>query len=934
MDIPGVGRREVDVWCENAGRYVIEAKFLKSEHLKALSKIYHDYLPDPSISGGFAVLYPQELSEPLPREVLMELLSKLRFEVVPVFRPEDRRRGFRLFKGTLSEVANFVAELVLEPPEYIEPSVSDIISCLRDIAKEITATLRRLSGADLESLFGGKDVFRNILQYEEREYPVEDLRLAAAYILVNQLLFYHILSRSRPDLFPEIDPYAVRSPSDLKMYFDRVLDINYRAVLGFDVASKIPEKDLPLIREMIYAIKAIAPEKVKGDLLGTIFHDLVPFETRKSVAAFYTNVLAAELLAWLAIDRHDAKVADLAVGSGGLLVAAYRRKRFLLEQERHFTPEDHRRFVEEDLLGVDVMPFAANVAACHLALQAPEYPTNKVKIAVWDSTELAPGVKIPSIAALRAVLKGQATLEAFAEAGLEVKGVVSLREEVPEEVLLEWYDVIIMNPPFTRQERIPEDYKRVLFERFGDYKDYLHGQLGYYGYFILLADRFLREGGRVAFVLPATVLRIRSCEGIRRFWARKYHVEHIITTWHRSAFSESVRFREVLLVARKDRPAEGAKTVITVLKRLPSTLTEARRMADAIRRSQADWEDDRVLVKVRDYSELKGDIVNWFKYISVSDLSLIDLLEELLKLDKFVPLSKITEAKESDFRHYKFKNFHGFIIYDKSRAQKKIDIWVSDRIKEDVLIARHRMLNQKVSIPLSALGRGLRRPSYVQTMDITDTSDYLILSWFDGIEDMAAATLTSQELKRFDESVVEAWQEKFEMMKAHVLLSRRFDLSAPGTCLLAYYSDRPVVGVDMWCIKGLSGDDAKISTLWLNSTLNILQVLVHRTETRGAWMKIHDYMLDKFMLPSIKGLNKRDLELLLEVFDEVKHHSFPSILKQLKAGYKVRKEIDSVWLKVLGYKDNVDVFLDRLYKSLAKEIEFLKELMREKAVEA
>lgn len=57
---------------------------------------------------------------------------------------------------------------------------------------------------------------------------------------------------------------------------------------------------------------------MRGDLLGTIFHDLIPFETRKSVAAFYTNVLAAELLAWLAIDRPDAKVADFAVGSGGL----------------------------------------------------------------------------------------------------------------------------------------------------------------------------------------------------------------------------------------------------------------------------------------------------------------------------------------------------------------------------------------------------------------------------------------------------------------------------------------------------------------------------------------------------------------------------------------------------------------------------------------
>ena len=93
--IPGVGRREVDIWCENAGAYVIEAKFLEREWPDAISKIWHDYLPNSSIEGGFAILYPQELSQPLPEEVLMDLLEKVTFRCMPIFRPEDRRRGFR-----------------------------------------------------------------------------------------------------------------------------------------------------------------------------------------------------------------------------------------------------------------------------------------------------------------------------------------------------------------------------------------------------------------------------------------------------------------------------------------------------------------------------------------------------------------------------------------------------------------------------------------------------------------------------------------------------------------------------------------------------------------------------------------------------------------------------------------------------------------------
>lgn len=236
------------------------------------------------------------------------------------------------------------------------------------------------------------------------------MRFAVAYLLVNQLLFYHALSRFRPE-FREIDPDVIKSPSDLNRYFRRVLDINYKMVFSYDVASLIPAKFSDEVRTMINVIKGLSPEKVGGDLLGTIFHDFIPLEVRKRVAAFYTNVLAAELLVSLSIEKYDAKVADFAVGSGGLLVAAYRRKKSLLEEP--FTHDVHRRFVEKDLLGVDVMFFAANVAACHLALQSPEYFTNRVKVAVWDSTDLRPGRIIPSVAELKTVLTGQSFLDSF-----------------------------------------------------------------------------------------------------------------------------------------------------------------------------------------------------------------------------------------------------------------------------------------------------------------------------------------------------------------------------------------------------------------------------------------------------------------------------------------------------------------------------------------
>ena len=932
------GRREVDIYCRDGGVYLIEAKFREADLWKAVGKIQNDYIRyhrDLGINGGFAVLYPEELSRPLRPEEVRRLARELKFKMVTVFLPEDVRRNFHVVEGSLEEIADKLAKYILTPPSYVEPSIEWIIRTLRDVAHALTVSLRHLTGRQLEDLFGGRHVFRNILQYEEGKYPVEDLRLASAYLLVNQLLFYHVLSKRRPEQFEEIDPDRLRAPRDLSKYFSRVLDVNYRAVFSYDVSSMIPQGFLPELKVMVGTIQAISPEKIGGDLLGTIFHDLIPFETRKTVAAFYTNVLAAELLAWLSIDKHDAKVADLACGSGGLLVAAYRRKKWLLTREKEFTEEDHKRFVEEDLLGIDIMPFAANIAACQLSLQSPEYFTDKVNIAVWDSTELKPGDRIPSIAGVK-ILKVQTKLEEIAsEIGFKPedaeKGVVSLSGEASEEIKLGKYDVILMNPPFTRQERIPRYYKSVLNERFREYEDYLHGQLGYFGYFMFLSDRFIKKGGRMALVLPATVLRIRSCEGLRKLLAEHYHVEHIITTWSRSAFSESVRFREILLIARKRKPPKNAKTVITTLKKLPYSPEEAREIANLIKQVKKSFQDDKIAVKVYPYEKFRVNTKNWFKWISLSDLSLLNTMEELLSSEKLVPMSVITDAKETDLRHFKFKNFHGFILNCSLRVRKKNDIWVVDKVKEDNLVAKHASLEWKVNIPLRVLGRGLRRLSYVKTVDVSETADYLILSWFNDIKELARLQLTSKNLKQFNNSIVEKWRENFEARKCYVILGRRYDISAPGTSFIAFYSKYPVVGVDFWSLNGIRGDDAKILALWLNSTLNILQTLVLRTETRGAWMKIHNYMLEELLVPRFDKLSKSDRNELLDVFEQVKSVEFPSILEQLRSSHPLRRRIDEVWLRILGYSGRVDRLLDGLYRSLAGEILLLKKMMSEKS---
>lgn len=83
-------------------------------------------------------------------------------------------------------------------------------------------------------------------------------------------------------------------------------------------------------------------------------------------------------------------------------------------------------------------------------------------------------------------------------------------------------------------------------------------------------------------------------------------------------------------------------------------------------------------------------------------------------------------------------------------------------------------------------------------------------------------------------------------------------------------------------------------------------------------------------VPDFIKLTKKELTSLLEVFKIVKNVEFPSILEQLRGKHHSRRLIDSAWLEVLKYQGDIDGLLDKLYDSLAIEIELLKGIMTER----
>ena len=934
-----IGRLMPDMLIHNGAQYVVETKLgAEAKLLDAMVRLY-DYSKHTQAKGAFAVLFPKELRQPWSIEILAKIARDPKLEYVATAIFKDLRPSQR-FAGNLDQMADWMASQVLRPP-VVEADTSFAIKVLTEAVTSISASVKRLRGQELEDIFGGRTVFENILQYEEGRYPLEEMRQAATYLLVNQIIFYHVLSRMDAT-FETIDEDKIGKPDDLLRYFRPVLERDYSSVFGFDVASRLPVSATDIVKRVIMTVKALAPEKIGHDVLGKVFHELIPFNIRKAVAAFYTNNEAAEILAQLAIETPDAKVLDLAVGSGTLLVAAYRRKRELLRTGRGgISLEDHKRFLEQDLTGVDIMPFAAHLAVMHLSLQALLHETEKVRVAVWDSTELKPGMIIPAIYNELKAAYRRPTLDMF-EAGAITpkeayikKGAITLEGVGGEEIPLTKADLVIMNPPFTRQERLPREYKDALLKRFNEYENQLHGQLGLWGYFLLLADRFVKQGGRIALVYPSRPLGAQSAEQIRRFLLDNYSIEYIITSWKRAAFSESAQYREVLLVMRKvDVEKEDRESFCKIvnLKSLPRDLEEARSFAHEIKAVTSEYNSGRIRASILTQKELEDTVDNWFIHIASFDPAIakkwVDIraraakrlltFREYLK-KRHMDITRGVETKGA----FGFPFYEAFIVRNPERALKSYDLWFSEKIVNRNLVASNRLTGETTEIPRRKLCHGIRRASGMKTLNLSDTQDYIIVEDFDGLNRI----LPANSLKNFKKHS-KAWKEYVKSRFGRFLISRRFNLSAKGTHLLAFYSDEPTTGQNLWSLKGADKDEARIFTLWFNSTPNLLQAYLRRVETEGAWMEINKGMIYDFLLFDPSSLNEKEKNQLQELFGEVENTEFPSITDQLRDRFEGRVKIDKAFLEIFGFDDGeIEEILDRLYPAFANEIEQLKRLM-------
>jgi len=264
------------------------------------------------------------------------------------------------------------------------------------------------------------------------------------------------------------------------------------------------------------------------------------------------------------------------------------------------------------------------------------------------------------------------------------------------------------------------------------------------------------------------------------------------------------------------------------------------------------------------------------------------------------------------------------ILRDKSRAIKAADVWVMKDDEDHSVRAENRATGYQVKVPKKAISPSLRRHSGVGYIDISKATDYVIVDNFEGIERFISEDAL---LKKFRRDA-KLWRQYVETRLCALIILRKFDFSASGTSVFAFYSDLPAAPGDLWGMAGLEADEARILAAWYNSTPNLLQMFLNRTETRGAWMKIDASALRQSYVLNYPGLQTSEKRELLSIMKRMAATKSPSILNQLNNHYDLRRELDEAILEVLGFgQTEVNRILKSMYPRLASEINMLKDLM-------
>lgn len=727
----------------------------------------------------------------------------------------------------------------------------------------------------------------------------EELLQVAAFVLFDAVVFHEALASQNPAIAP------LRTTSTgLQTFFDRewekILRIDFepmfslaREILQSFPASPDTEAILTTLRDA--ALDALSSGVLlRHDFMGRVYHKLLLQTTGHYYATYYTSIPSAWLLATLAVKTPNPawdfstveaisqfRLLDPACGSGTLLSAAYMaiKDRHILESRKRVDLAAlHKALMEKVIGGWDILDYAAHLTLTTLSLHSNAVQVDGSKVFTLPAGIDSSGIHLGSLDHL-----GQDRLVGRGFTSAAQQGLDGAREHFiePEE-----YDVVIMNPPFSRSAKPnlkfgyrSSDTRKRMNAALGSLAKSAGlsgvGQAGLGAYFMMLALRLVKNEGRVAVVIPRSMLSGVSWGLVRSRYLQQCQVEYIVSNYDPGSsedgiepwcWSENTDLGEVLIVARRTaKPDPDGMVSFVGLANKPKNEVESLLLSHQAMRNRKElhgtladgvWSPLALQDKTRGYVYTVPQSAlsrNWLSPCVFAQPMLNQLVMRLLEGDMpCVPFRQIASDLGVDIKQVK-THFEGF-----------------DQPSETPLVLGHQSVMNTMHL----------QPSHV-------------------VPGRAKSGDTSRKLHTDHASTL--------------LVAERPHLKSEA--LLAMVAPKPVLTTAFWEVTLNEEHDQSAVLLWLNSTYGILQYLACATSSMADIFKMKkEQMAAMPVVDSSKaaaGFTGRAKDLL----DELSHAAFlpySAEFAQAAQGQGVRRTIDQFLARELALPEITSFHYERL----------------------
>lgn len=331
-------------------------------------------------------------------------------------------------------------------------------------------------------------------------------------------------------------------------------------------------------QRLIETVSAVSWSAISNNLVGFLYEAIVEAEYRHLLGQHYTPEDVVDLLTTFAVRDPGDVTMDPASGGGSFARSLYHRKRAL--------GDTHEQALAE-IWAFEIAAFAAELTTITLATADTHEPAAYPRVLLRDFFTVTPGMKTE----------------------LQIPG------EPGSLVVPKRFDAVVGNPPYISYRRLTNQavIEKALRRMPADLPmPTFTGKSDAYVWFLVHATRFLRPGGRLAFIVSSAILFSDYGIPLIRFLGRHFRIRAVLDSaverWFVDADTNTVM---LMLELEPDADARAANEIRFIRFRrplsflLPEPGNTARRgavedLVDELLTIPAGGDDPRMLVNVID----------------------------------------------------------------------------------------------------------------------------------------------------------------------------------------------------------------------------------------------------------------------------------------------------------------------------------------------